>query len=448
MQSFNVQAQQAISPNGETPVAGKEKTGADTARNGHSFLAILDKAIAGTMDGKDSARKADPAKKAGRGAGDTVVPNGEADTKKKPPLRGEKTALADNKALDSALAKAGPMSASQDRAQDKTRLRGSGKAFGAAEPSLADKLESERKVKDVETLAELLAFRGVGAQPGTQSLTEQGFGKDRASTRQDAKKTGIGAVGGAGDSILSRLSVVDLRQTATDKNEAFKSATKAERSAAAKTAANKSAAEKSVLAAQGENVSSAFQKNVALREDGSAEMTLGLKGSESGSTSSERSQVNGGSEGKTQNFASMLSEELRANSADLVKTGHIVLKDNNQGLIRLTLHPETLGNVRISLDLSDRKISGKIIVSSREAYEAFNENLDGLSKAFVEGGFESAGFDLSWSGSGNGGKEDLAPASVPFYASAVPDVMYGPESSDTMKAGSGSYRNQAVNVFA
>lgn len=390
MQSFNVQAQQAVSPNGETPVAGKEKTGADTARNGHSFLAILDKAIAGTMDGKDSARKADPAKKAGRGAGDTVVPNGEADTKKKPPLRGEKTALADNKALDSALAKAGPMSAPQDRAQDKTRLRGSGKAFGAAEPSLADKLESERKVKDGETLAELLAFRGVGAQPGTQSLTEERFGKDRPSTPQDSKKTGIGAVGGSGDSILSRLSVVDLRQTVADKNESFKSATKAERSAfersaAAKTAANKSAAEKSVLASQGESVSSAFQKNVALREDGSAEMTLGLKGSESGSSSSERSQMNGGSEGKVQNFASMLSEELRANSADLVKTGHIVLKDNNQGLIRLTLHPESLGNVRISLDLSEKKISGKIIVSSREAYEAFNENLDGLSKAFVEG---------------------------------------------------------------
>jgi flagellar hook-length control protein FliK len=159
-----------------------------------------------------------------------------------------------------------------------------------------------------------------------------------------------------------------------------------------------------------------------------------------------------------QSFASMLSQELRGNAADLVKTGSIVLRNNNEGLIRLTLHPESLGNVKISLELSDdKRISGKIVVSSREAYEAFNENLDGLSKAFVDGGFESAGFDLSWSGqdsSGNGRNDPSGAVSSPFYASSIPEVMSAAEvmsASDVADRRISGYRsdgNPALNVFA
>ena len=99
----------------------------------------------------------------------------------------------------------------------------------------------------------------------------------------------------------------------------------------------------------------------------------------------------------------------------------------------------------------DKKISGKIEVSSKEAYDAFNENLNGLSDAFVEGGFESAGFDLSWSGQGSesgAGKETSTKIISPFYASSVPDVMSATESSDSVTGGYRYAGSPAINVFA
>ena len=88
---------------------------------------------------------------------------------------------------------------------------------------------------------------------------------------------------------------------------------------------------------------------------------------------------------------------------------------------------------------------------SQEAYEAFNENLDGLSKAFVDGGFQGAGFDLSWSGQGDSGgaqDEQASKLASPFYASSIPDVMSGSDVADREAGGYRSYGNRAINVFA
>ena len=67
------------------------------------------------------------------------------------------------------------------------------------------------------------------------------------------------------------------------------------------------------------------------------------------------------------------------------------------------MRPEELGNVKINLELSDNQVSGKIVVASKEAYEAFKQNIDNLKEAFIAGGFETNGFELSWAGSDGSG---------------------------------------------
>ena len=212
--------------------------------------------------------------------------------------------------------------------------------------------------------------------------------------------------------------------------------------------------ERTDAAAQAQS-QSPLVKSTEITGDNQANMTIGFRTDGTAhSTAGENLKLSEKHDSEGQNFSSMLSQELKNNAADFVKTGQIVLKNNNEGLIRLTLHPESLGSVKISLELSgDRKISGKIVVSSQEAYDAFNENLDGLSDAFVQGGFESAGFDLSWSGSGGEnsaqGREAREAAAIsPFYASSIPDVMSGHESADTQRGGYRSQAFSAINVFA
>ena len=102
------------------------------------------------------------------------------------------------------------------------------------------------------------------------------------------------------------------------------------------------------------------------------------------------------------NFQAMLQNQIQENADSFVKAGNIVLKDNNVGEIKLILHPEQLGNVKIDLQVKDNNISGRIIVQSQEAFEAFRQSVESLKQAFVSSGFETAGFDLSFAGQDNG----------------------------------------------
>ncbi len=101
------------------------------------------------------------------------------------------------------------------------------------------------------------------------------------------------------------------------------------------------------------------------------------------------------------NFQTMLANQLQHNAADFVRAGSIVLRDNNVGNINLVLHPESLGNVKISLQLTDKVIAGHITVASQEAYNAFHESIGSLRQAFAQNGFDSPTFDLSWTGQQN-----------------------------------------------
>ena len=148
------------------------------------------------------------------------------------------------------------------------------------------------------------------------------------------------------------------------------------------------------------------------------------------------------------NFQTMLANQIRQNASDFVKAGSIVLRDNNAGTINLVLRPESLGNVKISLQLSDKVVSGQITVHSEEAYNAFKESADALKTAFAQSGFEAGGFTVAYSSAGTGGSFSGNGAGGGFadaqHAGRYEDV-FVPEGS---AASGGSYiaGEHAVNV--
>ena len=128
-----------------------------------------------------------------------------------------------------------------------------------------------------------------------------------------------------------------------------------------------------------------------------AEMTLDLAKADTAqmnilSSNSQTASANGSQ------FQAMLTNQIQQSAPELVKAGNIILKDNDVGQIKLVLNPESLGNVKIDLHISEKNITGRIIVASAEAYNAFKESADSLRQAFINSGFETAGFDLQFAG--------------------------------------------------
>ena len=123
-----------------------------------------------------------------------------------------------------------------------------------------------------------------------------------------------------------------------------------------------------------------------------------------------------------------------------------MLRDNNQGTINLILHPESLGNVKVSLQLTDKVIAGQIVVQSQEAYNAFRDSIDSLKQAFAQNGFETANFNLAMGGdmmNGNGGNPGER-ADAPFVANrAYSDYA---ESADSIELPSLAYAGNADGV--
>lgn len=144
------------------------------------------------------------------------------------------------------------------------------------------------------------------------------------------------------------------------------------------------------------------------------------------------------------NFQAMLSEQIQANAPEFVKAGNIVLQDNKTGSINLILKPENLGNVKVSLQLSDKVITGQIIVNSQEAYDAFKENLDTLKQAFQQNGFESPTFNLTFANNGGtfGGQNS---SQQNFAQSFNTDRVYGDYvfAEEAVSAGASEYRTDS-----
>ena len=157
-----------------------------------------------------------------------------------------------------------------------------------------------------------------------------------------------------------------------------------------------------VAASNDKKLSAKSGLKTEIRYDGknAAEMTMNLADGIQQNLTSSNAQTASAS---SSTFQAMLSNQLQNNAADFVKAGNIVLKDNDAGQIKLILHPELLGNVKIDLEISDKTLTGRITVASREAFNAFKESSESLRQAFINSGFENAGFELAMAGNGSFG---------------------------------------------
>lgn len=152
-------------------------------------------------------------------------------------------------------------------------------------------------------------------------------------------------------------------------------------------------------------------------------------------------------------FQAMVENQIRENTPEIVKTGTLLLRDNNVGTINLVMHPENLGNVRIVLHLADNMISGQITVHSEEAYNAFKNSAFSLSQAFNDSGFNSQGFTVAYSGSGQGGGEGQGQNAEQQQYNLIADKAergYGSASQTTsVMEGGREYRSDySVNIVA
>jgi flagellar hook-length control protein FliK len=102
-----------------------------------------------------------------------------------------------------------------------------------------------------------------------------------------------------------------------------------------------------------------------------------------------------------QAFEDLLARELHQNfNNDIVRHASVALRDGNEGTIRLALKPESLGNVKIHLEMAENKITGHIVVESKEALRAFEREISSLEKAFRDSGFDGANLEMSLAADG------------------------------------------------
>ncbi|MCL2763094.1 MAG: flagellar hook-length control protein FliK [Treponema sp.] len=152
-----------------------------------------------------------------------------------------------------------------------------------------------------------------------------------------------------------------------------------------------------------------------------------------------------------QALENFLARELHQNfNNDIVRHASVALHDRNEGTIRLAIKPESLGNVKIHLELAENKITGHIVVESEEALRAFKQEISSLEKAFRDSGFDAANLEMSLSADGSGQQWQEAEASqfLPgFIAAAHYDAaierMEMPVSVDVYHQ-----ELRAINVFA
>lgn len=101
--------------------------------------------------------------------------------------------------------------------------------------------------------------------------------------------------------------------------------------------------------------------------------------------------------------------------SELMKATNLILKDGG-GEIRLVLKPESLGSIRIRMNIVDNAIEGKIIVDNAAVKHVIDGSIDALRRAFTAEGFQTASLSVSVGGQNTdtGGKQQQpdAPAAV------------------------------------
>jgi flagellar hook-length control protein FliK len=133
-------------------------------------------------------------------------------------------------------------------------------------------------------------------------------------------------------------------------------------------------------------------------------------------------------------FENILARELHQNlNGDIVRHASVVLRDGNEGTIRLSLKPESLGNVKIHLEMTENKIAGRIVVESGEVLRAFEREIRSLEQAFRDSGFDAAVLEMAVASDGrNGADRQWKEAETgPFYSARLAASAYDAPAGDT-----------------
>jgi hypothetical protein len=83
--------------------------------------------------------------------------------------------------------------------------------------------------------------------------------------------------------------------------------------------------------------------------------------------------------------------------SELLRATNLVLKDGG-GEIRLVLKPDSLGSVRIRMNLVDNAIEGRIIVDSSSVKQVVDGSIDALRRALTAEGFQTGSLQVSVGG--------------------------------------------------
>jgi flagellar hook-length control protein FliK len=133
------------------------------------------------------------------------------------------------------------------------------------------------------------------------------------------------------------------------------------------------------------------------------EIVVNLKSEAKSSQGGEQRILDSRLTTSTENF---LARELHQNlNGDIVRQASVVLREGGAGTIRLALKPESLGQVKIHLEMTDNKVSGTIVVESEEALRAFRQELKSLEESFTASGFDTANLNLQLAGGDSGQNE-------------------------------------------
>jgi flagellar hook-length control protein FliK len=307
--------------------------------------------------------------------------------------------------------------------------------LGGQAPKLANEEKPRRQSK--ETAAdEAMAIRGRRAPVNARQPELPAGGAVAAKARPLRAETDRAAEDRKRDDPRSesRIGVLDLRRSVESRREiAAKASVKAEPKT--EEISLKDSVRESKPGSQGREL---------VRD-------LTLEPRQSGEAHSFAKADSGSQVASGTDFQSALAERLRdAWNGEIVKSAHIVLRDGDAGTIRLRLKPESLGNVKVELNLSDNNISGRILVESDEAKAAFEKNMNQLADAFRQGGFDSARLEVAvGGGSGNGasGNGQSGNEGGPFYSERLRSAV-GSSADPVTAVAAYSRRGGAVDILA
>jgi flagellar hook-length control protein FliK len=136
------------------------------------------------------------------------------------------------------------------------------------------------------------------------------------------------------------------------------------------------------------------------------------------------------SEARSTTFENLLARELSQHlNSDIVQQAQVLLHDGDAGTIKLSLRPESLGIVKVRLEMVENRITGRIIVESNDALRAFDREIQSLEQAFRDSGFSGVSLytalasDSGQNSEGNWQQQE----NVAFFSERLAAGQYEPE---------------------